>query len=156
MDTDANTNAGSAANPAANDAASDQEVVEYDGRVPTKAFLGVHGLIYVLLLGWNFGLLWAWLRSLDWKVKLTSQRLVVTRGIVSQREEDIPLYRATDCGFTQTIPGRILGAGEITLISDDSTSPVMKFPFPEPRKYKELLREYTHKERKRMRSMDLS
>ena len=135
---------------------SDTEDVMFDGRVPVKAFLGMHGFFYLILLGWNFGLLLAWLRSLSWKVKLTSQRLVITRGLVSQREEDIPLYRAKDCGFTQTVAGRMLGTGEVTLISDDATSPTVTFPIPEPKKYKEFLREFTAKERKRMRSMDLS
>ena len=149
MDTDANDSNG-------RKAPSDAEEIRYDGRVPARAFLGMHGVIYLLLLGWNFGLLWAWLRSLAWKVKLTDQRLVVTRGFLSQREEDIPLYRATDCGFTQTIAGRILKTGAITLISDDATSPTITFPFPQPKLYKEMIREATARERKRMRSMDLS
>ena len=162
MDTDANTNPtpnptpAPASIPAGNEVAPDKEEVIFEGRIPARAFLGVHGFLYVLLLGWNFGLLWAWLRSLGWRVKLTSQRLVVTRGMVSQNEHDIPLYRAIDCNFTQTVAGRILHAGEITLTSNDSISPTMRFPFPEPRKYKEMLREFTLRERKRMRTMDMT
>jgi hypothetical protein len=152
MDTDANTSP----TPNDKDVAPDKEEVLFAGRVPVKAFLGIHGFWYVLLLGWNFGLLWAWWRSLSWHIKLTSQRLVVTRGVVSQQEHDIPLYRAIDCNFTQTIAGRILHAGEITLTSNDSISPTMRFPFPEPRKYKEMLREFTLRERKRMRTMDMT
>jgi hypothetical protein len=151
MDTDPNTNP----TPSDKEVAPDKEEVIFEGRIPLKAFLGIHGFWYVLLLGWNFGLLWAWLRSLGWHAKLTSQRLVVTRGMVSQQEHDIPLYRAIDCNFTQTIAGRILHAGEITLTSNDSISPTMRFPFPEPRKYKEMLREFTLRERKRMRTMDM-
>ncbi len=156
MAADSNANPNPLTPPNDKDVAPDREEVMFEGRIPVKAFIGVHGFFYLILLGWNFGLLWAWLRSLTWRVKLTSQRLVVTRGLVSQNERDIPLYRAIDCNFTQTVAGRILRAGEITLTSNDSISPTMRFPFPEPRKYKEMLREFTLRERKRMRTMDMT
>ena len=76
--------------------------------------------------------------------------------MVSQHEHDIPLYRAIDCNYNQSFVGRLLGTGEITLTSNDAITPTMTFPFPEPKKYKEVLREYTLRERKRMRTMDLS
>ena len=137
-------------------AASDAEEVMFEGRLPMRAFLGLHGLIYLLVLGWNVGLLVAYLRSLSWRVRLTSQRLVITRGVVAQREQDIPLYRAIDCNYAQTIAGRLLGTGEITLISDDATSPRIAMPFPQPRRHKEMIRDFTIKERRRLRTIDLA
>lgn len=131
------------------------EEVFYDGRLPIRAFIGTHGLLYVLLFGWNLGLLEGYLRSLAWKVKLTSQRLVVIRGFISQKEEDIPLYRATDIGFEQTVAGRLLGTGVITLIAEDATSPKCSFPFIRPAEVKEVIRDHMLTERRRMKTVTL-
>lgn len=131
------------------------ETVQYDARPPLRAFLASHGLLYLLVLGWNLGLLAALLRRLTWRVKITTQRLVVIRGFISRHEEDIPLYRATDVGYNQTIAGRILGCGTITLASDDASCPSMTFPCPQPEHYKELLRQAMTIERQRLRTLNM-
>ncbi len=131
------------------------EEVFYDGRLPIKAFLGQHGLLYLMLVGWNVGLLIAWLRSLGFRIMITSQRLVVIHGLIGRNEEDIPLYRATDCSFRQSISGRLLGIGTITVIADDASSPRTEFPMVEPQRYKEILRSGMLAERRRMRAISM-
>jgi len=135
--------------------ADEKEEVFYDSRVPIKAALGRHGLLYVLLLGWNIGLLIAWFQARMSLVRLTSQRVVIIKGLLSQREEDIPLYRGKDINFSQTIAGRLFGTGVITLFSDDATAPYISFAVPRPREYKEKLRESMNRERIRFRSRSL-
>lgn len=132
----------------------EQEEVFFSGRLPFKASLGRHGLLYFLLLGWNIGLLIAWLGTLSLKIKLTSQRVVLIRGLISQREEDVPLYRANDIGFEQTVAGRLLGTGVISVHSDDQTSPHVSFPFVRPQEHKEKIRESMIKERRRFRTVN--
>jgi len=128
------------------------EEVFFEGPMPVKACLGKHGLFYFILLGWNVGLLIAWLQSKSIKVKITSQRLVIIRGLVSQSEEDIPLYRGKDIAFKQTVAGRMLGAGVITFYSDDATAPELSFPCLQPKEYKEKIRDCMMKERQRFRT----
>ena len=132
-----------------------KEVVFFAGRAPVKACLGRHGLLYVLLLGWNIGLLIAWISSLMTTLRLTSQRVVIIRGLISRHEEDIPLYRGSDINFSQTVAGRLLGTGVITLYSDDVTSPQVIFAVPRPQEFKEKLRESMNKERIRFRSRNI-
>ena len=132
-----------------------KEEVFFEGRVPLKAALGKHRLWYVLLLGWNIGLLIAWLSSLMMSLRVTSQRVVIIRGLISQREEDIPLYRATDIHFIQTVAGRLFGTGTITLYSDDKTAPHVTFAVKRPRELKEKIRESMNKERIRFRSRSI-
>lgn len=132
---------------------SDQpEEVFYEGAMPVKACLGKHGLLYFIILGWNIGLLIAWLQSMSIKVKITSQRLVITRGMVSRTEEDIPLYRGKDISYRQTVAGRMLGTGVITFFSDDATAPELSFPCLKPQEYKEKIRDCMMKERQRFRT----
>lgn len=133
----------------------EQEEIVFEGRLPLKAFIGRQGLLYLLLLGWNVGLLIAMFQRLSWHLRLSNQRLVIVRGIISQKEEEVPLYRATDCSYRQTIAGRLLGTGEITLLADDQTSPETLFPMPSPRLYKERLREFIVRQRQQMRSMNM-
>jgi len=130
----------------------EKEVVFFEGRVPVKACLGRHGLLYVLLLGWNLGLLIAWVQSWMTTLRLTSQRVVIIRGLISRDEEDIPLYRGSDINFSQTVAGRLFGTGVIVLHSDDVTSPRATFAIPRPQELKEKLRESMNKERIRYRS----
>ena len=127
-------------------------MVFFEGRAPVKACLGKHGLLYVLLLGWNVGLLIAWVQSVMTTLRLTSQRVVIIRGLISRQEEDIPLYRGSDINFSQTVAGRLLGTGVITLYSDDATAPCAAFAVKAPQDLKEKLRESMNKERIRFRS----
>jgi ribosomal protein L15 len=133
----------------------EQERVIFEGRIPVKAFVGKHGLLYLLFLGWNLGLLIAWLQRLSWKLKVTTQRLVIIRGMISQKEEDIPLYRCNDSSFRQTIAGRLLGTGEVTVNADDPTAPSYTFAMVRPQEIKEHIRNHMMIERKRMRSLEM-
>ena len=132
-----------------------QEDVVFEGPLPMRAFIGSHGLLYLLIVGWNLGWLVAYIRSFAWKVRITSQRLVVVRGLISQREEDLPLYRATDCGYNQTIAGRLLGTGTIVLVADDATTPRLELPFVKPAHYKELIRNAIMVERARFKTIQI-
>ena len=131
------------------------EEILFEGKIPVRAFLARYNVLLFLIVGWNVGLAVSYVRSLAWKVKLTSQRLVIVRGLISQKEEDIPLYRATDCCYRQSITGRLLNAGEITLVAEDATSPQVTFPFIAPARYKELIRERMMAERRRNKTIAL-
>jgi membrane protein YdbS with pleckstrin-like domain len=131
------------------------EEIFYEGRPPLTAFLARHNLLFFFLFGWNIGLVACFFQRLTWQVKLTSQRIVVIRGLIAQKEEEIPLYRVKDCFFYQSILGRIFGTGDINILSDDPTSPHLEIPIVAPREYKELLRESVQIERQRMKTFNV-
>ena len=131
------------------------EKVLFEGRIPYKAFLFSHGLVWLLLLGWNIGLLIAWVEQLNWYLKITSQRVVVTRGAISQKEEEVEYYRIQDTNFEQGSIQRLFGIGKITLISDDPTAPTLAFPIHDPQGYREQIRDHIRTERHRMLSIQV-
>jgi len=134
--------------------AGDKEETVFEGRIPVRAFFAGYNFMVFLLFGWNLGLLVNWLRSLVWKIKITNQRLVIIKGLISRSEEDLPLYRATDCGFNQSIAGRLVGAGYITVVSEDASAPKLTFPFIKPAYYKEIIRNNVMIERRRLKTID--
>lgn len=131
------------------------EQIYYEGPVPLKAFLAGWGCLGLVFFGWNVGLLAAWLRSLSLKVKITSQRVVLIRGLIAQHEEDVPLYRVTDCGFSQGICERLLGVGSVWIASDDASAPRVEFPMDRAQQCKEFVREAALRERQRMRTVSV-
>lgn len=129
------------------------EQIYYEGHLPLQALWPRGGCLTTLLFGWNIGLLIAWLRSLSLKIKITSQRVVLIHGIIAQKEEDVPLYRLIDCGFSQNICERLLGVGKVWVISADPSAPRLEFSLPSPQQAKEFIRENAMRERQRMRSL---
>ena len=56
---------------------------------------------------------------------LTDQRLKFTRGVLSKVTEDLELYRVRDTKFSQGVFERMVGLGNIELLSTDETSPTI-------------------------------
>ncbi len=139
----------------ASDSHPASEQIYYEGRLPMQAFLAQWGCLGTLLFGWNIGLLIAWLQSMSFKIKITSQRVVIIRGLIAQAEEDIPLYRLVDCGFSQNILERLLGVGKVWIASDDASAPHLNFSITAPQQAKEFIRECAMRERQRMRTLSV-
>lgn len=127
----------------------------YNNKIPLKAFLFSRSLLFVLILGWNIGLLWAFWKKMTTKLKITSQRIVLIKGLVAQDEEEIEYYRIKGSKFKQNIMGRIFNVGKITIWSDDTTAPLFSFELKAPKTYREKIRKYVLNERKRMKSIQL-
>lgn len=99
-----------------------------------------HGNGTVLLVIW---ILWALLllrlgiKVLDWSVDyfvVTSQRFVLTTGVITRKVNMMPLSKVTDMSFQRTTLGRILGYGEFILESagqDQALRVVDHIPYPE-------------------------
>lgn len=128
---------------------SDEKAI-FEGKIPFKVFHFSHGLLWLILLGWNIGLLISLLQSLAWSLRITSQRVVSTRGLISQHEEEVEYYRVRDTALRQGTIQRIFGVGTITLISDDVTAPKLTIPIDDPRNYREQIREFVREQRERM------
>jgi len=133
---------------------SDEKTI-FQGKIPFKVFHFSHGLLWLIVLGWNVGLLISWLQSLGWSLRITSQRVVSTRGLISQRDEEVEYYRVRDAALQQGTIQRIFGIGTITLISDDVTAPELTFPINDPRSYREQIRDFVRKQRKEMAAIQI-
>ncbi|OIP77633.1 MAG: hypothetical protein AUK48_03795 [Oscillatoriales cyanobacterium CG2_30_44_21] len=78
-------------------------------------------LISILTVG--IGAVWYWLRSINTKYLITSQRIVVERGIFSREIETIEIYQVDDIQLEKPLNQRILGTGNIRLLTRDITAP---------------------------------
>ncbi len=129
---------------------ADEEII-YEGKIPFRVVHFSHGFKWLLLLGWNIGLLLSWLHTFGERITITSQRVILKQGILSQDVEEVEFYRVKDTKFQQEgLLQRLFKFGTITLISDDATAPVLMFSLPEPEYYREQIRECVNEERQRM------
>jgi membrane protein YdbS with pleckstrin-like domain len=119
----------------------------YEGQIPFGVFHGSHGLLWLILLGWNIGLLISLFQSLSWRIKITSQRVVLTHGLFSQMQEEVEFYRVRDTKLEQGAIQRMFGVATITLISDDVTAPELTFSIHDPQHYREQMRQFIREQR---------
>ena len=87
------------------------------------AFLGVLGYLGVQV--------WAWLE--DYFV-VTSQRLLLTTGLLTRTVNMMPLGKVTDMSFRRSAWGRVLGYGEFVVESagqDQALRNIRHLPYPE-------------------------
>lgn len=78
-------------------------------------------LISIFTLG--IGAVWYWLRSINTQYLITSQRIVVERGIFSKEIETIEIYQVDDIQLEKPLNQRIMGTGNIRLLTRDITAP---------------------------------
>ncbi len=131
------------------------EQVIFEGRFPMRYLHFSHGIIWLLLIGWNIGIVISWISSISERVKITTQRVVHTVGIISKRLEEVEFYRVKDTKFEQTVLQRIVGVGTVTLFSDDATAPELTFAVPDPGDIREKIRGFVVVERKRRPTLQM-
>jgi uncharacterized membrane protein YdbT with pleckstrin-like domain len=102
------------------------------------------------------GIRWWTNRTLTYE--LTSQRLRIMRGILNRRLDEIELYRVKDYVLEQPLFLRLLGLGNLTLISSDASTPTVAMKaIPGADSMREKLRTavQTERDRKRVRELDV-
>ncbi len=90
--------------------------------------------------------------------ELTSQRLRIRAGILSKKVDELELFRVRDYTMEQPFLLRLVGLGNMTLITSDATSPtVVMRAIPGIEVVREMLRTAVQNERdrKRVRQMDV-
>ena len=93
--------------------------------------------ILVIWLAWVVLLGWLGLKIWDWAVNyfvVTSQRLILAKGVIVRNVGMLPLGKVTDMSFRRTSIGRILGYGEFIVESagqDQALRNVRFIPYPE-------------------------
>ena len=88
-------------------------------------------LLWAVLLGWLGVRIWDW--AVNYFV-VTSQRLILAKGVIVRKVGMLPLGKVTDMSFQRTTIGRILGYGEFIVESagqDQALRNVSFIPYPE-------------------------
>lgn len=86
-------------------------------------------------------LLVSWIRLRSTTYRVTSQRILIERGVFSKAVDEIDLRYVADSQFGQNLAERILGIGHVTLISSDANTPryVLR-SIKDPRGVREIVR----------------
>lgn len=72
---------------------------------------------------------------------ITNQRVMIETGILSKSVSEIDLRYVDDTQFFQPVMYRMLGIGNVTIVSSDKTTPVQILrAVPDPRRIRELIR----------------
>lgn len=72
---------------------------------------------------------------------ISNQRVIIERGLLSKSLEEIDLRYVEDTRFFQSFMERLLGIGNVTLVSADKTTPTfVLYHITEPREIRELVR----------------
>ena len=86
------------------------------------------------------------------KYELTEQKLIINKGFLNVREEEVRLYRFVDVTMTQTLMQRIFGVGNLHCDTNDRSSGNFVIELiKNPREVKELLSDTVEAERERKR-----
>jgi len=130
------------------------------GRGAAIALLAIAGAVATQLLdggaiGWGITALvvlallialairWVQLRSTQYTI--SNQRVIIERGILSKSVEEIDLRYVEDTRFFQTFLERMLGIGNVMLVSADKTTPTfVLFHITNPRDIRELIRSHAY------------
>jgi len=82
------------------------------------------------------------------RYKITSQRLIVTTGLVGKKSEEVELVRIKDIAMEKTVMDRMMGVGTIIVYSSDPTTPEVRLEdVKEVEKVKDLLRDAVRAEK---------
>jgi membrane protein YdbS with pleckstrin-like domain len=107
------------------------------GLVSTTVAHGNGSVILTVWVLWALLALWLGFKIWNWLVDyfvVTSQRLMLTTGIVVRKVNMMPLTKVTDMSFQRSTLGRLLGYGEFIVESagqDQALSHVDHLPYPE-------------------------
>jgi len=81
-------------------------------------------LLAILTLGISALVMWVYSRGTLYKI--TTQRVVIERGLFSKRMEQIDLYRIVDYVVERPFAQRLMGTGNIVLEAMDKTTPELR------------------------------
>jgi uncharacterized membrane protein YdbT with pleckstrin-like domain len=93
--------------------------------------------ILVIWVAWGVFVLYSLYQMAAWSVTyfaVTSERMLIVRGIFSRGVSTMPLGRATDLSFRRSIMGRLLGYGTLIAETSGRRQPfrlVRYVPYPE-------------------------
>ena len=67
-----------------------------------------------------------WIQRRSEVIDITTQRLRITRGIVTKRTDELELYRVRDIAFIEPFTLRLFGKGILVLMTGDISTPEIR------------------------------
>lgn len=120
------------------------ELAKYE-LTPNTPYLGLIFCLFGIL-----GLLRVFMESMFNRYRLTSQRLFLRTGVIARHSEEVELFRIKDVSVRQGVLHRIVGAGNVTVLSSDDSTPYLVLRgIPNPNETKELIRKGSREARQR-------
>jgi uncharacterized membrane protein YdbT with pleckstrin-like domain len=101
----------------------DSEQVLFEGR---GAVLPGIGSVLIAILTLGIAALVFWIQRLGTHYRVTSQRVVIERGILSKRLEQTDIYRIIDYSVERPLGQRLMGTGNLVLKTMEQSSPVVR------------------------------
>lgn len=82
---------------------------------------------------------------------ITNQRIIIKWGLIGKKQEEIELVRIDDVSVTQSIGERVQSIGDVTIESNDKTTPIIKLEnIKDPFEVKELIRKHSREEKSKL------
>ncbi len=72
--------------------------------------------------------LWRWLLLRSCQYEVTTERVRVSTGILTRRTDELELYRVEDMTVVEPLVLRLLGLGNLELVTNDSSNPKLFLP----------------------------
>jgi uncharacterized membrane protein YdbT with pleckstrin-like domain len=109
--------------PSPGAAALPPEETLYEGRPAVVPGLGD---LFLAILTVGLWYLYLWLRTRGISYKVTTRRVLVERGLLSKRLEQVDAFRIKDFVVERPFGQRLLGTGNLFLLTADSTTPAVE------------------------------
>ena len=117
-----------------------------------KAYMGrlILGILLTPVLVGLIILFKLWYKVNGLSYRLTTQRLFIGHGLLAEKFDELELYRVKDVTVNQSVLQRMLGYGNLTVLSNDDSNPVLILEgIEDPAAVKETLRDSYRAARKR-------
>ncbi len=124
----------------------------------TLLALPTGGLTYLALIIPALMWLIRWFVTRSTSYELTTQRLRIRSGILNRRVDELELYRVKDYAMEQPLFLRIVGLGNLSMVTSDASTPTLAIrAIPEIEVVREKLRTavQAERDRKRVRELDV-
>lgn len=107
-------------------------------------------ILCVLTCGlWLCILPWRYLTVLSCKYRLTTERLIITAGVIGKSSQELEIYRVKDVTVDLPLVGRMMGLGTVIVAANDSSSPrVELIAVSDAERVKEQIRQASRAARK--------
>jgi uncharacterized membrane protein YdbT with pleckstrin-like domain len=69
------------------------------------------------------GIGYSWLVRLGAEYRLYPDSLEIESGLISRSVDNLQFFRVRDLGLRQSLPGRLLGVGDVSVTSTDQSTP---------------------------------
>lgn len=139
---------------------SQEERSIWEGHPSHIKDLGFHIAVFVFTIGVGFPfMIWRWLETRCRRYDVSSERIQLTRGVLSKRIDELELYRVKDTSIDQPIFLRLFGLANLVIKTSDKSTPTLTLEaIPEASVLRENLRGCIEKLRaeKGVREIDYS